>query len=218
MGFTREITVGVWVGNFDASPMKQVGGMAGAAPIFAGVMKLAHRDLSPSFPCAVPGMVRIRIDARTGRREGALPVPQAHAREEWASPETMPQEAAAADYDAAGRACLDSRYTEWFTSPSCTAGDAYCLLPAAWSGEAPRILVPADGSRLVLDPEMPGAGRRLKLRSNLPAGAVWSSPTLAIVQYGDEASALLEPGTHVITVRHPELNLEQRATITVREL
>ena len=65
---------------------------------------------------------------------------------------------------------------------------------------------------------MPGAGRRLKLRSNLPAGAVWSSPTLAIVQYGDEASALLEPGTHVITVRHPELNLEQRATVTVREL
>lgn len=27
VGFTREITVGVWVGNFDASPMRQVGGM-----------------------------------------------------------------------------------------------------------------------------------------------------------------------------------------------
>lgn len=218
IGFTREITVGVWVGNFDASPMKQVGGMAGAAPIFAGVMKLAHRSLPPSFPRAVPGMVRIRIDARTGRREGALRVPQAHAREEWASPETMPQEVTAGDYDAAGRAFLDSRYTEWFTSPSCTARDAYCLLPGTWSGEAPRILVPADGSRLVLDPEMPGTGRRLKLRSNLPAGAVWSSPTLTIVQYGDEATALLEPGAHVITVRHPELNLEQRVSVTVREL
>lgn len=218
VGFTREITVGVWVGNFDASPMKQVGGMAGAAPVFAGIMKLAHRDRTPSFPRAAPGMVRIRIDARTGRREGTLPLPRAHVREEWASPETMPQEASAGDYDAEGRACLDSRYTEWFTSPSCTAGDAYCLLPEAWSGEAPRILVPADGSRLVLDPEMPGAGRRLKLRSNLPAGAVWSCPTLTIMQYGDEASALLEPGVHVITVRHPELKLEQRAAVTVREL
>lgn len=218
VGFTREITVGVWVGNFDASPMKQVGGMAGAAPVFAGIMKLAHRDRTPSFPRAAPGMVRIRIDARTGRREGTLPLPRAHVREEWASPETMPQEASAGDYDAEGRACLDSRYTEWFTSPSCTVGDAYCLLPEAWSGEAPRILVPADGSRLVLDPEMPGAGRRLKLRSNLPAGAVWSCPTLTIMQYGDEASALLEPGVHVITVRHPELKLEQRAAVTVREL
>lgn len=218
MGFTREITVGVWVGNFDASPMKQVGGMEGAAPIFAGVMRLAHRDRTPSFPQAVPGMVRIRIDARTGKRAGALPLPRAHLREEWTSLETMPQEATPADYDAAGRAYLDSRYTEWFTGPSCTAADAYCLLPAAWSGESPRILVPADGSRLVLDPEMPGRARRLKLRSNLPAGAVWSSPTLSIVQYGEEASVLLEPGVHVITVRHPELNLEQSSSITVREL
>lgn len=36
VGFTREITVGVWVGNFDASPMKQVGGMDGAAPFLPG--------------------------------------------------------------------------------------------------------------------------------------------------------------------------------------
>ena len=97
-------------------------------------------------------------------------------------------------------------------------GNTFCLLPRAWSGEAPRILVPADGSRLALDPELPGGGRRLKLRSNLPAGAVWSSPTLTVVQYGEEASVLLEPGAHVITVRHPELNLEQRSSITVREL
>lgn len=126
--------------------------------------------------------------------------------------------ASPADYDAVGRAYLDSRYTEWFTSPSCTVGNTFCLLPRAWSGEAPRILVPADGSRLALDPELPGGGRRLKLRSNLPAGAVWSSPTLTVVQYGEEASVLLEPGAHVITVRHPELNLEQRSSITVREL
>ena len=218
VGFTREITVGVWVGNFDASPMKQVGGMDGAAPIFAGVMRLAHRNLAPSFPGPPPGMVRIRIDSRTGKRAEGLDLPQAHVREEWASPETMPQPASPADYDAVGRAYLDSRYTEWFTSPSCTVGNTFCLLPRAWSGEAPRILVPADGSRLALDPELPGGGRRLKLRSNLPAGAVWSSPTLTVVQYGEEASVLLEPGAHVITVRHPELNLEQRSSITVREL
>lgn len=218
MGFTREVTVGVWVGNFDASPMRSVGGMTGAAPIFAGVMKLAHRNRKATFPQPGPAMCRVRIDARTGKRAGTLKLPVACLREEWACAAFLPAEASPADYDAAGRAYLDSRYTEWYTGPSCTAADAYCLLPDAWSGESPRILVPADGSRLALDPEMPGAGRKLALRSNLPTGAVWSSPTLEIVQYGDEAHALLEPGWHVITVRHPELNLEQRSTITVREL
>lgn len=67
-------------------------------------------------------------------------------------------------------------------------------------------------------PCMPGGGRMLKLRSNLPTGALWSCPTLEIVQYGDEAHAVLAPGTHVITVRHPELNLEQSSTFSVREL
>lgn len=218
MGFTREITVGVWVGNFDASPMKQVGGMAGAAPIFAGVMKLAHRDRPASFLQPGSGISRVRIDARTGKLASALPLPAAHVREEWVVRETMPEEASPADYDASGRAYLDSRYTEWFTGPSCTVTDSFCLLPESWSGEAPRILVPRDGSRLVLDPELPGGGSSLKLRSNLPTGAVWSSATLKIAQYGDEAHVLLEPGTHVITVRHPELNLEQQTSITVREL
>lgn len=218
MGFTREVTVGVWVGNFDASPMRGVGGMTGAAPIFAGVMRLAHRQKKASFPQPGPELFRIRIDSRTGKRAGTLPLPAAYVREEWTSRERMPAEASPADYDASGRAYLDSRYTEWFTGPSCTAADAYCLLPDSWSGEPPRILVPADGSRLALDPELPGGGRRLKLRSNLPTGAVWSCPTLSIRQYGDEAHALLEPGTHVISVCHPELNLEQRSVITVREL
>lgn len=107
-------------------------------------------------------------------------------------PETMPQPASPADYDAVGRAYLDSRYTEWFTSPSCTVGEYLLPASAGVVGEAPRILVPADGSRLALDPELPGGGRWLKLRSNLPAGAVWSSPTLTVVQYGEEASVLLE--------------------------
>ena len=218
VGFTREITVGVWVGNFDASPMRQVGGMTGAGPIFAGVMKLAHRNRKATFPQPGADLVRILIDSRTGKRTGAMQIPAAYVREEWASPANMPGEASPGDYDARGRAYLDSRYTEWFTSPSCTAADAWCLLPEYWSGEPPRVLVPLYGSRLILDPEMPGGGRMLKLRSNLPTGALWSCPTLEIVQYGDEAHAVLAPGTHVITVRHPELNLEQSSTFSVREL
>lgn len=218
MGFTREITVGVWVGNFDASPMRQVGGMTGAAPIFAGVMNLAHRERQATFQQPGPGLVRVRIDGRTGKRAGSMHIAPACIREEWVSLENMPGEASPADYATDGKVYLDSRYTEWFTGPSRMEANDYCLLPDYWSGEPPRILVPRNDSRLALDPEMPGGGRVLKLRSNLPTGAVWSSPTLKVVQYGDEAHALLEPGTHVISVRHPELKLEQNSMVTVREL
>lgn len=218
MGFTREITVGVWVGNFDASPMRQVAGISGAAPIFGAVMQMAHKGRPATLLPPCHGLARVRIDGRTGKPAGDMRLPAAWVREEWTVASELPAAASSADYDDRGRAYLDSRYAEWFTGPACTVADAYGLLPGLWAGEAPRITVPANGSRLVLDPELPGSGRTLKLRCNLPTGAVWSSPTLAVSQQGDEARALLEPGEHVITVKHPELRLEQSARITVREL
>ena len=41
VGYTREITVGVWVGNFDRSELRNSSGITGAAPIFHDVMLAA---------------------------------------------------------------------------------------------------------------------------------------------------------------------------------
>lgn len=38
VGYTEQLTVGVWVGNFDGLPMRQVSGIAGAAPIFHALL------------------------------------------------------------------------------------------------------------------------------------------------------------------------------------
>ena len=38
IGFTPTYTVGVWVGNFDGSPMGEISGISGAAPIFRDIM------------------------------------------------------------------------------------------------------------------------------------------------------------------------------------
>ncbi len=46
VGFTREVTVGVWAGNFDGSPMQEVSGITGAAPLFRAVMEAAMRGRS----------------------------------------------------------------------------------------------------------------------------------------------------------------------------
>ncbi len=48
VGFTRDFTVGVWVGNFDGSPMRNVSGISGAAPIYRDVMLALYRYRPPS--------------------------------------------------------------------------------------------------------------------------------------------------------------------------
>jgi penicillin-binding protein 1C len=45
VGYTREVTVGVWVGNFDRQPLIGSTGVTGAAPIFHAVMLAAQRQV-----------------------------------------------------------------------------------------------------------------------------------------------------------------------------
>jgi penicillin-binding protein 1C len=44
IGYTSDYTVGVWVGNFDNSPMREISGVTGAGPIFHDIMMLLHRN------------------------------------------------------------------------------------------------------------------------------------------------------------------------------
>ena len=46
VGFTGEWTVGVWVGNFDGSPMANVSGISGAGPIWREVIEFFNRKRS----------------------------------------------------------------------------------------------------------------------------------------------------------------------------
>jgi penicillin-binding protein 1C len=43
LGYTPRVTVGVWVGNFDGSPMVDSSGVSGAGPLFHAVMQSAAR-------------------------------------------------------------------------------------------------------------------------------------------------------------------------------
>ena len=43
VGYTRDVTVGVWVGNFDRTPLRNSSGVTGAGPIFHAVMLAAQR-------------------------------------------------------------------------------------------------------------------------------------------------------------------------------
>jgi penicillin-binding protein 1C len=73
VGFTERYTVAVWVGNFDGSPMRDVSGVTGAAPIWLEVVNFLHRhfpSLQPASPTTVAArQVRFEQDLEPPRRE-----------------------------------------------------------------------------------------------------------------------------------------------------
>jgi len=71
VGFSRDYTVGVWVGNFDGSAMRGVSGVTGAGPLWNRIMLHLHeRTDPPPFP-PPDGFARVPICATTGRKPDA---------------------------------------------------------------------------------------------------------------------------------------------------
>jgi penicillin-binding protein 1C len=61
IGFSERFTVGVWVGNAQGEPMHDVSGTTGAAPVWAAVMQVLHRDAPSHSPKPPLGVVQQRV-------------------------------------------------------------------------------------------------------------------------------------------------------------
>ncbi|NUO53309.1 MAG: penicillin-binding protein 1C [Polyangiaceae bacterium] len=70
VGYTPEITVAVWVGNFDGSPMRGVSGITGAGPLFREVMLAAARHRAPTPFVEPEGFHTVEVCALSGHRPG----------------------------------------------------------------------------------------------------------------------------------------------------
>ena len=71
MGFTPQMTVGVWVGNTDNESMVNVTGLSGAAPIWNAVMRKSLEGLPPAWYERPPAVVDRAICVPSG----LLPTP-----------------------------------------------------------------------------------------------------------------------------------------------
>ncbi|RHX90515.1 penicillin-binding protein 1C [Leptospira stimsonii] len=72
IGYSKKFTVGVWVGNMDGSPMRDVSGVTGAAPIWNSVMNLLQeRDSEIWKP-----RVTVRNETPTKRIEETTSIPK----------------------------------------------------------------------------------------------------------------------------------------------
>lgn len=66
VGYTPRYTVGVWVGNFDASPMHSISGVTGCGPLFKDIMLLLENK-NPPLPFAkARDVVKLKICPLSG--------------------------------------------------------------------------------------------------------------------------------------------------------
>ena len=215
VGYNAAFTVGVWVGNFDSSPMRGVSGVAGAAPIFRDIFTWLDTRWPAPWYEKPASIVEREVDPLTG-----LPRPDSFKRErpvviEKFRRDLAPNQPDLGRYDNAGCVILPPEYAAWLAGPDNYLGTA-AIASSDKSAETPwRILSPLPGTTLLLDPDLPQGGRALSLRVNPPASAlVWSSPTLQI----EHTTAWLVPGRHELTVRDPDTGREASTWVEVRRL
>ncbi|MBW4455529.1 MAG: penicillin-binding protein 1C [Nostoc indistinguendum CM1-VF10] len=68
VGFTTDYTVATWVGNFNGEPMRQVSGVAGAAPLWNRIMLHLHEHQEPGGFLPPEGLVQLPVCAISGLR------------------------------------------------------------------------------------------------------------------------------------------------------
>lgn len=88
IGYTPDLVVGVWAGNTDYRPMRNVDGLSGAAPIWHQFMRMALKDTPPSNFQQPPGFVQVEVC----NLSGGLPTPACpYRRLEWFIDGTQPK-------------------------------------------------------------------------------------------------------------------------------
>jgi penicillin-binding protein 1C len=199
VGFTRQVTVAVWVGNFDGSPMLATSGITGAGPLFHDAMEAAMLGRVPE-PLRLdrsggePGLVEVEVCPLSGGRPTrACPT----ATHEWMTPQAAERLTPCTMHESvsidrrnglrAGPTCpvevtrhatfekLDGRYRAWAVAAGRDLAPEQSSPLCATAGRveadrALRIAWPSDDARFVIDPERPREQQQLLARVDVPAG------------------------------------------------
>jgi penicillin-binding protein 1C len=231
VGYTRDVTVGVWVGNFDRTPLRDSSGVTGAGPIFHDVMTAAIERVRGSLPvddttpivAPTTNVRRTRICAVSGLAAGAsCPVRTI----EW-----MPTDAPLAEctwHHASDEGLVTvwpEAYRDWATSAGLIGTRPILASPttaAARTASAPpslAIVAPLSGAVYLLDPTLRSEFQALSLRATggAPGAREWfvdGSP-LGAARADESLPWPLASGQHAFTVRDAS-GRTVTTTVTVR--
>ena len=224
IGYTRDVTVGVWVGNFNRRPLVGSSGVTGAGPIFHAIMLAAAGRARGSVPDPLTAATAAPPE-RTRRRvvcalSGMIATPACPRQiEEW-----MPD-------DAEGESCdwhrqtargvvvqWPAAYQEWAASqrllnvavaaPSLIASITPFARVSTPAPSSFRVLSPPDGAVYLLDRTLRREFQTIGLRSAADgAGPLeWRVDDAVIGTIAADSSLNwpLSPGRHVISARDPQ--------------
>ena len=231
IGFTKRLTVGVWVGNFDRRPLRNSSGVTGAAPIFQAVMLAAHKRVAESddtLEVAGPGLEQREICGLSGEAANAwCPV----RRREWLPVEVETVPCSWHHLSDEGLLTLwPPEFREWagrraaMTSPRVvpTVGRVQGPARRVSPGETStvfRITNPPTGATYLIDPTLRPEFQTLPLRvvSASPTRVEWTIDGNPAGTSSSE-SALewkMKPGQHHIVVTDTRGNRAE-SVVTVR--
>jgi penicillin-binding protein 1C len=210
IGFTPEFSVGVWVGNFDGAPMREVSGVTGAGPILHSIFDYLHANRGTSWYRTPPGIVERNVHPLTGK---ILAEADPRGIREKFVADRLPAAESPADYDASGNVQLGPEYADWFNSAENGLRDRTVL---AMKGDL-RITSPLPGSVYVVDPDVPST-RRIPLVVNGGTKISWRSESLTFSSESGIEFAVAAEGEHRIVVTDLTSGRQAETWIRIRSL
>jgi penicillin-binding protein 1C len=215
IGYTRAVTVGVWVGNFDRRPLRGSSGVTGAGPIFHAVMLAAEQRASGNSPgldkraaiAIPPNTIRRRICGLSGMAATASCPTQI---DEWTAADVRLHDCTWHQLTPSGVVVeWPAEYQAWAFSTLSTSRDESAP-PRVHDAEVGadrstlRVVSPPDGAVYLIDPTLRSEFQAVPLRAaGASTGAIaWSIDGVRFFR-GDTRAAVdwpLVPGRHVIRV------------------
>ena len=211
IGFTPEFTVGVWVGNFDGAPMREVSGVTGAGPIFHAVMDHLHSTRGTSWYRTPPGIVERTVHPLTGK---LLAADDSRGIREKFLADRLPPAESPNDYDQSGRVRLGPDYAQWFQSGENGLADLATLA----TGTPLRITSPLPGSTYLVDPDIPSSRTIPLMVSGAGNRISWKSDSLECFDERGRQLARASEGEHHIIVTDLDTGRHAETWIRIRSL
>lgn len=230
LGYTREVTVGVWVGNFDGTPLKGASGVTGAGPVFHDVLLAAERSVLgrlplPSDPPILeppPGLVPARLCALSGmKRSEACPAEAT----EWLPAGPLPPVCRwHVGGSASSAVAWPPEYQSWARNRGLAfAADSAPKRAAVPAGrraaEAFIIESPPDGATYWLDPTLRPEYQQLEFRARTgaPGDVRWllDGKPVASLPPSEPFRWAPTPGRHTLDAEDAS-GRRARATFTVK--
>ena len=191
VGFTKDYTVGVWVGNFSGKSMMPISGIMGAAPLWNRIIFHLHEKSEPTIFLPPSNMVQRPVCAISGLRPKS-DCPSVIT--EYFYPENLTEYEDLSNNYKVGN--LPAEYNEWLAKQS-----EFRLV----DGQL-KILFPQEDDYFLIDRGVGEQKLEFKLANSAKKSVEWwlNGEKLA-VNYGDSFFWKLTPGKWNLAVRSGEM-------------